>query len=97
VELVEAEDIDTRAAELLGQGWHVGLLAPAEPARSRRLRPHGLVVLDAPRDVDTYARVLYDRLREADRRALDVLLVVIPAETDGIGAAVRDRLERAAH
>ena len=41
-------------------------------------RPAGLVVLDAPRDVDEYARVLYDRLPRSRRRGLDVLLVVAP-------------------
>jgi L-threonylcarbamoyladenylate synthase len=44
---------------------------------------------------DDYARVLYDRLRQADRLAADVLLVVAPPST-GVGAAVRDRLRRAA-
>ena len=39
--------------------------------------------------------MLYDRLREGDRRELDVLLVV-PPDADGIGAAVLDRLQRAA-
>jgi len=44
---------------------------------------------------DEYARVLYGRLREADRLGLDVL-VVIPPPAEGIGVAVRDRLRRAA-
>ena len=39
--------------------------------------------------------VLYARLREADARDLDILLVVPPAR-EGIGAAVDDRLRRAA-
>jgi L-threonylcarbamoyladenylate synthase len=38
---------------------------------------------------------VYQRLREADRRGLDVLLAVPPPEV-GIGAAVADRLRRAA-
>ena len=66
------------------------------PARSMPARlPKGLVVLDPPIDVDEYAHVLYARLREADARGLDVLLVVAPAP-EGIGAAVADRLRRAA-
>jgi L-threonylcarbamoyladenylate synthase len=44
---------------------------------------------------DDYARVLYDRLREADRHDVDVVVVVPPAE-HGVGRAVRDRLARAA-
>jgi hypothetical protein len=39
--------------------------------------------------------VLYDRLRQADRLGADVLLVVPPSAA-GVGAAVRDRLRRAA-
>ena len=46
-------------------------------------------------DVDEYARVLYARLRDADRHRLDVLLVVPPPE-EGVGIAVADRLRRAA-
>jgi len=52
-------------------------------------------VLRSPGDVDEYARVLYSRLREADERRLDVVLVVAPPPA-GIGAAVTDRLTRAA-
>jgi len=59
--------------------------------------PRDLVVLDAPRDVEEYARVLYARLREADDRGLDVLLVVSPPDRDGLGAAVADRMWRASH
>ena len=42
-----------------------------------------------------YAKCLYQRLREADRIGLDVLLAVPPPDR-GIGAAVADRLRRAA-
>jgi len=67
-------------------------------ARSEQLRADGLAVgvLDAPRDTAEYARVLYQRLRELDDRGVDVILAVVPADTDGIGAAVADRLRRAA-
>ncbi len=54
-----------------------------------------VTVLDSPRDVDEYARVLYSRLREVDARGIDVLLAVPPPE-HGIGIAVADRLRRAA-
>ena len=52
-------------------------------------------VLTSPADVDEYARVLYARLRDADARGLDDLLVVPPPAV-GLGAAVADRLRRAA-
>ena len=52
-------------------------------------------VLDRSNDVVEAAQLLYDDLREADRRRLDTLLVVLPEPT-GIGLAVRDRLMKAA-
>jgi L-threonylcarbamoyladenylate synthase len=53
------------------------------------------VVLDSPADAREYARVLYARLRQADRERVDVVLAVPPADA-GLGAAVVDRLRRAA-
>jgi L-threonylcarbamoyladenylate synthase len=94
LEIVEAPGIRARAEALLADGQRVGLLAPAGAVGAP---PSELVVLDAPRDVEEYARVLYARLREADAHALDTLLVVVPPVTDGLGAAVRDRVRRAAH
>ncbi len=75
-------------------------LAPT-PSEARRrcdeLRAagHAADVLDPGPDVDAYARHLYGWLREADDRGLDVL-VVVPPPLVGIGAAVRERLEKAA-
>jgi L-threonylcarbamoyladenylate synthase len=91
VEVVAAEDVARRAAALLGEGRRVGLLAP------RRIKdlPDGLEALPPAGGPPAYAKCLYQRLREADRRGLDVLLAVPPPET-GIGAAVADRLRRAA-
>jgi L-threonylcarbamoyladenylate synthase len=90
VELVSEEAVVTRATSALRAGARVGLLALSPPADG----PPGLVVLDAPSDVDEFARVLYARLREADAAGLDVLLVV-PPPPEGVGVAVRDRLQRA--
>ena len=91
VVLCSVDQVPDRASALVAEGASVGLLAPA--------RIHGLpvevTVLDAPRDAQDYARVLYARLRDADRAGLDVLLAVPPSEA-GIGAAVYDRLRRAA-
>jgi L-threonylcarbamoyladenylate synthase len=91
VELVSASAVAGRAAALLGEGHRVGLLAP------RRIPglPDGLDALPPAGGPQAYAKCLYQRLREADRRGLDVLLAVPPPET-GIGAAVADRLRRAA-
>jgi L-threonylcarbamoyladenylate synthase len=91
VEVLAAGAVAARAAQLLGEGLTVGLLAP------QRLDglPAGIEALPPAGGAAAYAQCLYQRLREADRRGLDVLLAVPPAET-GIGAAVADRLRRAA-
>jgi L-threonylcarbamoyladenylate synthase len=89
--LVERDELDDRAASLIEAGQRVAVLAAGPLPRL----PRYAIVLDAPRDVDEYARVLYARLRDADRVAVDVLLAVPPPDA-GVGAAVRDRLRRAA-
>jgi L-threonylcarbamoyladenylate synthase len=76
----------------LAQGRQVGVLAPSSTAGL----PAGVVHLDAGVDTDDYARVLYRRLREADERGLDVVVALAPLDA-GAGAAVADRLRRAAH
>ncbi|MEZ5102351.1 MAG: Sua5 family C-terminal domain-containing protein [Thermoleophilia bacterium] len=82
VEIVE--DVDgalARAAALAGEGRTVALLAPGafEP-------PPGVAALEPAGSPEAYARALYDRLREADRRGVDVL-VVVPPPADGIPAS----------
>ena len=94
VEIVAPSAVNTRARELLARNRRIGLLAPAEPPVAA---VQGLVVLDPPRDVEEYARVLYARMREADELGLDVILVVNPPAAGGLSAAVRDRVQRAAH
>ena len=89
--VVDRQDLTERATALLASGERVGVLAPGPIP----ILPTGVVVLDAPTGADEYARVLYARLREADRRGVDVLLAVPPPET-GVGVAVGDRLRRAA-
>ena len=68
----------------------VGVLAPAVADVD-----DDVVELEPAGPPERYARVLYDRLRQADRLGLDVL-VVVPPEPTGIGEAVVDRLRRAA-
>jgi L-threonylcarbamoyladenylate synthase len=53
-------------------------------------------VLDAPAEAAEYARFLYARLRELDERGVDVILAVLPTDNGDLGAAVADRLRRAA-
>lgn len=91
VEVLPAEAVATRAGELVALGVRVGILAPDRliglPAGVEALPPTGSAVV--------YAQCLYQRLREADRRGVEVLLAVPPPET-GVGTAVADRLRRAA-
>ena len=76
----------------LDGGARTGLLAPGPLPPDL---PSGLEIVGAPPNTDEYARSLYACLRDADTRGLDVLVVVPPA-AQGVGAAVEDRLRRAA-
>ncbi|MBU3729233.1 MAG: threonylcarbamoyl-AMP synthase [Phycisphaerales bacterium] len=48
-----------------------------------------------PAEGDACAAALYDALRRADAASCDVIVIERPARTDGIWAAIQDRLERA--
>lgn len=91
VEVLASEAIAPRAEELVALGLRVGILAPG---RLNGL-PTGVEALPPAGGAVAYAQCLYQRLREADRRGVDVLLAVPPPET-GVGTAVADRLRRAA-
>jgi L-threonylcarbamoyladenylate synthase len=56
--------------------------------------PDGAIRLAEPRDDAEYARVLYEALREGDRKNLPAIYVVPPAGS-GVAVAIRDRLKRA--
>ncbi len=91
VVLAGVEELVARARSLVDAGFRIGVLALELPDGL----PSEVAVLEQPQDVKEYARVLYARLREADTLGLDALLVV-PPPPDGLGAAVDDRLRRAA-
>ncbi len=92
VRLIAAADLPYPAGEPAKRDRPtLGLLAMAEIAT-----PAGVVRLAAPRTSDEYARILYSALREADALGLQHVLVVAPGP-GGVGAAVIDRLTRAAH
>ena len=58
--------------------------------------PEGVIRLASPYNVDEYAHVLYEALRQAD--ALDLTeVVVVQPPGEGIEIAIRDRLARAAN
>jgi len=77
-------------------GRRIGVLASDAIAGSvLETLPIELIELEPAGDADHFASVLYARLRQADRLGFDTLFVLPPAG-DGIAAAVRDRLRRAA-
>jgi L-threonylcarbamoyladenylate synthase len=94
VVLVGPEQLAARGTALdgttAGRDATVGVLALAGVPT-----PLGLVRLSEPATVEDYARVLYSALREADALDLAEVLAVPPPEA-GVGAAVIDRLQRAA-
>ena len=90
VEVVDAPQLRSRA-EALTTCARVGVIASELPEDL----PPGVVVVGVPTDTDDYARSLYRLFRVADREGLDVVLAVPPSNV-GIGAAVADRLRRAA-
>jgi len=55
-----------------------------------------VAAIAAPADAEEYARALYGLLRDADTDDVDVIVAPEPSSTDGIGAAITDRLRRAA-
>jgi L-threonylcarbamoyladenylate synthase len=91
VEVVTEVSVAERAAKLLAEGASVGVLAPGVIDEL----PDGTVELEPAGGPVEYARLLYGRLRQADRLGLDILLAVPPPAT-GVGIAVGDRLQRAA-
>ena len=58
--------------------------------------PEGVIRLASPTTVEQYARDLYAALREGDARNLTRIVVEQP-KGEGLAAAIRDRLKRAAH
>ena len=58
--------------------------------------PAGAIRLAAPISVESYAREIYSALRFADAQGISRICVMQP-EGDGLAAAIRDRLKRAAN
>ena len=58
--------------------------------------PQGVIRLAAPANLDEYARVLYQSLREADQQSLARVVAWQPTG-NGIAIAIRDRLRRASN
>lgn len=84
-------DVVRQVGAATARGERAGVLG----VRARAALASGAVVLASPATVEEYARVLYGALRAADDAGLDVVVAVLP-DARGLGAAVADRLRRAA-
>ena len=92
VVVADEASVASVAAELLSRGeGRVGVLAP----RVTDGLDADVVELEPAGSPEEYARLLYARLRQADRLRI-AWLVCVPPAAKGVGVAVRDRLGRAA-
>jgi L-threonylcarbamoyladenylate synthase len=57
--------------------------------------PTGVIRLDSPKNIEQYAKGLYQALRFGDQKGLERIVVITPVG-DGIAEAVRDRIIKAA-
>jgi L-threonylcarbamoyladenylate synthase len=89
VVLVSPGEAEAVASEHFERGERVGLLSRTAVDDSRYF------VIAAPGPVEAYARAIFAALREFDRRECTVIVAESVAE-EGVGAAVMDRLRRAA-
>jgi L-threonylcarbamoyladenylate synthase len=89
VMVVEPDAVDDALASL-GEGPVVAVIATAGTTFAE-----GVTWLAAPTDEIEYAQTLYAALHKADDSGVDVVIAV-PPSASGLGAAVRDRLQRAA-
>ena len=90
VEVIASERLAARAQELAAVGEKVAILTPDVMSPGANI-----TIIPLPADDAELARVLYASLRQVDRLGCDVALIALPAET-GIGAAIVDRLRKAA-
>ena len=90
IEIVESEDLETRAAEFAGRDAKVAVLAMRPPMHAQRQ----MTWINAGKKPETYAHNLYGHLRTLDRVGGVKILIQAPPP-DELWAAVNDRLLRA--
>jgi L-threonylcarbamoyladenylate synthase len=95
VELTTAEDLAARVERARDTGARVGVVSCGDVPAVDRPPFDRAVVLGTPATPEAYAHDLYALLRTADDQGIEVVVAVVPTD-DGIGAAVADRLRRAA-
>lgn len=95
VSLVRAEVLVDQAVSLSRTGQRVGVLVPHRIDSAKLAGEARIVPVILPASLEAYASSLYHFLREFDRQGCDVVLASLP-EARGLGAALCDRLRRAA-
>jgi L-threonylcarbamoyladenylate synthase len=90
LEIVVADELETRAAQLLAQREKVAVLAMRPPFQAQRY----MTWINAGKRPDTYGHNLYNNLRTLDRTGCVKILVQAVPE-DEAWSAIRDRLRRA--
>ena len=97
VVLAEPRTLDDTLSELGAGAGPIGVMALATtPIDDAAVIDGSVIALCRPTDLVGYARDLYGALRQADSRGLQVVVAVLPPD-EGVGHAIRDRLQRAAH
>ncbi len=91
---VTADKLAATTAAAASDGSTVAVLAPAAALASLTLPP-GVTVVALPDDAAAMAHGLYAALRDLDATGVAVIVAALPDEA-GLGAAVADRLRRAA-
>lgn len=95
VVLVEPEALAASAVALAKTGQRVGVLLPTGPVPRELSADARVVPVVVPASLEAYATALYRFLRAFDVQGCDVILASLP-DPAGLGAALRDRLRRAA-
>jgi L-threonylcarbamoyladenylate synthase len=95
VSLVAADDLVEQAVALARTGRRVGVLLPHDVDGTRLHGEAQVVTIVVPAAVEEYASALYRFLREFDQQGCEVILASLP-DAHGLGAALCDRLRRAA-
>lgn len=95
VSLVDAHDLVGQALALSRAGRRVGVLLPPDIDGTPLHGQAQVVPVAVPASVDAYASALYRFLRQFDQAGCDSVLASLPA-AEGLGAALCDRLRRAA-
>ncbi|HEX5018445.1 MAG TPA: L-threonylcarbamoyladenylate synthase [Actinomycetes bacterium] len=87
---IERDDLEATLEDLPGDK-KVGVIALADVDTSAQ----PVTRLSSPGDQEEYAQTLYAALHQADISGMEIVIAVLPPP-GGLGAAIRDRLRRAA-